>query len=383
MRFTDCHANVIMCSPSRAALLTGRYQQRSGVEFVLGPDPAKTPGMAADELTFAHLLQDAGYATGMFGKYHTGHIPHQSPNKMGFEVFRGQNGGMDHHSRFDRWGQGVWYHDERRVEDEEGYSTKLITDHALAFIEANRDRPFLCYVADWMVHFPWQGPSDPADFRKGVDNSAPEKKYGSVADRKRAYREMVEAMDGSVGRIIARLRELGLAENTFFFFSSDNGGHELVCNNEPLRGHKGSIYEGGHRVPGIAYWPGHVPSGQTCDETILLFDLMPTLLALSGIQSPPGRRLDGTNLLPILNGQPGLPERTLFWRQGRQKAARRGEWKLLHDPNGPRLFNLSTDLGETIDRAADEPGTVVCLQEELDQWEAELDAPATMEMNDE
>ncbi|NQT21327.1 MAG: sulfatase-like hydrolase/transferase, partial [Planctomycetes bacterium] len=188
VRFTDCHSNGCMCSPSRAALLTGRYQQRCGLEVVLGPDPAQSPGMSEHELTFAHLFRDACYATGMFGKYHTGHIPHQSPRKMGFDVFRGQNGGMDHHSRFNRWGEGVWYHDEALVEDEEGYSTELIANHALDFISANRNRPFLCYVADWMVHFPWQGPGDPVDFEKGVDNSAPDRKYGSVLDRKRAYR---------------------------------------------------------------------------------------------------------------------------------------------------------------------------------------------------
>ncbi len=375
MRFTDCHSNGIMCSPSRAALLTGRYQQRSGVEFVLGPDPSKTPGMATDELTFAHLFRDAGYATGMFGKYHTGHIPHQSPNQMGFEVFRGQNGGMDHHSRFNRWGEGVWYHDERIVEDDEGYSTELITDHALAFIDANRNQPFLCYVADWMVHFPWQGPNDPVDFRKGVDNSAPEKKYGSVVDRKRAYREMVEAMDGSVGRIIARLRYLEIEENTLFFFSSDNGGHELVCDNEPLKGHKGSIYEGGHRVPGIAYWPGRVPAGQTCDDTIMLFDLMPTLLALADIEAPPGRRLDGTNLLPVLNGQAKLPERTLFWRQGTQKAVRQGRWKLLVEGVRSRLFDLAADLGESRDISSEQPAIVNQLTQALAKWEAEMPPP--------
>jgi arylsulfatase A-like enzyme len=282
-----------MCSPTRAALLTGRYQQRSGVERVLGPDPGKTPGMPADELTFAHLFHRAGYATGMFGKYHTGHIPLQSPRKMGFDTYRGNNGGMDHHSRFNRWGEGSWYHNETLVEEEDGYSTDLITDHALEFVEDQRGCPFLLYIADWMVHFPWQGPGDPADFSKGVDNSGVDKKYGSVVDRKRAYREMVEAMDASIGRIGECLHDLGLSDNTFFFFASDNGGHELICDNRPLNGAKGSMLEGGHRVPAIAFWPGTFGEGIESDETVMLSDLFPTILETASIPKLGDRHLDG------------------------------------------------------------------------------------------
>ncbi len=374
VRFTDCHSNGCMCSPSRAALLTGRYQQRAGVEYVLGPDPGKTPGMGADELTFAHLLRNAGYATGMFGKYHTGHIPLQSPNKMGFDVFRGQNGGMDHHSRFNRWGEGVWYHDETLVEDEPGYSTDLIADHALEFITENRDQPFVCYVADWMVHFPWQGPNDPVDFHKDEDNSAPEKKYGSVPDRKRAYREMVEAMDKNVGRIMEHVRNLGLAENTFFFFSSDNGGHHLICDNEPLNGAKGSMLEGGHRVPAIAYWPGVVPPGVVNDETILLSDLFPTLLEIAGLARPEDRRLDGTSLVPLLTRGEPLPERLLFWRQGEQFAVRHGSWKYVEHLEGKGLFNLADDLAEIKDLSEQFPERVRAMKQAFADWCEDVDA---------
>jgi len=371
--FTDCHSNGCMCSPSRAALLTGRYQQRAGMEFVLGPDPKERPGMPDDELTFAHLFQRAGYATGMFGKYHTGHIPYQSPNKMGFEVFRGLNGGMDHHSRFNRWGDGVWYHDEALMKDEEGYSTELIADHALRFINDNKSRPFLLYIADWMVHFPWQGPNDPTDFKKGVDNSSPEEKYGSVPDKKRAYREMVEAMDASVGKIMSRLLDLGLSDNTFIFFSSDNGGHSQICDNAPLNGAKGSMLEGGHRVPAIASWPGRIEAGRRTGETTLLSDIFPTILDIASIPSPEGRHLDGHSLLPTLMGQGLLPERLLFWRQGEQWAVRDGPWKLVCHRGGKGLFNLQDDIGETMNRAEDQPDRVAAMREAFCAWCADVD----------
>lgn len=372
--FTDCHSNGCMCSPSRAALLTGRYQQRCGMEYVLGPDPKQRPGMPADELTFAHLFQQAGYATGMFGKYHTGHIPQQSPTKMGFDRFRGLNGGMDHHSRFSRWGEAVWYHDETLVENEEGYSTELIAKHALQFVAENQDRPFLLYIADWMVHFPWQGPNDPVDFRKGVDNSSVDKKYGSVPDRKRAYREMVESMDGSVGRIVDRVRALGLSENTFIFFASDNGGHGMICDNHPLNGAKGSMLEGGHRVPAIARWPGRIRAGGRIAATVLLSDLFPTILDMASIPHPEGRRLDGRSLLPELTGEGTLPQRLLFWRQGEQWAVRDGPWKFVVHADGEGLFNLEDDIGETRDLAAEHPDRVRTLHQAFDAWCQDVDA---------
>jgi arylsulfatase A-like enzyme len=330
--------------------------------------------MPPDELTFAHLFKGADYATGMFGKYHTGYIPYQSPRKMGFDIYRGNNGGMDHHSRFDRWGEGSWYHDETLVEEEEGYSTELITEHALDFIDLHRKEPFLLYVADWMVHFPWQGPDDPADFDKGVDNSSLERKYGSVVDRKRAYREMVEAMDGSVGRITGHLAELGLAENTFFFFASDNGGHELICDNRPLNGAKGSLLEGGHRVPAVASWPGRIREGVETDETVMLLDLFPTILDIASIPRPQNRQLDGVSLLPMMKGEDKLSDRFLFWREGDQLAVREGAWKLVVHRSGRGLYNLDDDLGETRDLSSMYPERVAAMRKEFEAWCRDVDA---------
>ncbi len=374
MRFTDCHSNGCMCSPSRAALLTGRYQQRCGVEYVLGPERMGVPPMPTHETTLAHMLRKAGYATGMFGKFHTGYMPSQSPRRMGFDIFRGMNGGMDHHSRFNRWGEGVWYHDETLVEDEPGYSTEVIARYALEFIDAHRAEPFFLYIADWMVHFPWQGPNDPVDFHKGEDNSAPEKKYGSVSDRKRACREMTEAMDNSVGQVVERLRALGLLDNTFIFFSSDNGGHQLVCENRPLNGAKGSMLEGGHRVPGIASWPGVVPGGACGNETVMLFDLLPTALDIAGIDPPAGRHFDGHSLRGVLKGEGVLPARTLFWRQGSQFAVREGHWKLFGQGESYRLFDVENDIGERNDLAEAQPARLKQMLTAYRDWRAAVDA---------
>ncbi|MHC4618621.1 MAG: sulfatase-like hydrolase/transferase, partial [Planctomycetota bacterium] len=246
MKFTDFHSNGPMCSPTRAALLTGRYQQRAGIEQVLGYVRDRKIGMAATEVTFAEALKSAGYATAIFGKWHTGHLPEYGPVRQGFDTFRGLYGGLDYHSHVNRVGRENWWKDEE-LAPEEGYVTELITAHAERFIEQHRDRPFCLYVPHFAVHFPWQGPNDKADFLPGVNNASPQKKYGSRKDRKNAYREMIESLDDSVGRIVDKIRRLGLERKTLVFFTSDNGGHELVASSGPLAGYKGSLLEGGHR----------------------------------------------------------------------------------------------------------------------------------------
>ncbi|MHC4573952.1 MAG: sulfatase-like hydrolase/transferase [Planctomycetota bacterium] len=246
MKFTDFHSNGPMCSPTRAALLTGRYQQRAGIEGVLGYVRARKIGMATTEVTFAEALKSAGYATGIFGKWHTGHLPEYGPIRQGFNTFRGLYGGLDYHSHVNRVGRENWWKNEE-LAPEEGYVTELITAHAERFIEQHEDRPFCLYVPHFAVHFPWQGPNDKADFLPGVNNASPQKKYGSRTDRKNAYREMIESLDDSVGRIVDKIRRLGLERKTLVFFTSDNGGHELVASSGPLAGYKGSLLEGGHR----------------------------------------------------------------------------------------------------------------------------------------
>jgi arylsulfatase A-like enzyme len=375
IRFTDFHSNGPMCSPSRAALLTGLYQQRVGVEYVLNHHARDYPPMDPGAYTIGHAFKKLGYATGFFGSHHTGYLPENSPLRLGFDEFRGLCGGMDHHSHVTRWGRPNWWHGEQLV-SEQGYATDLIAEHSMTFMETHRDRPFFLHVADFAVHFPWQGPHDAPVFHPGVDSNVGDRKYGGRADRGAAYREMVEAMDRNVGRIVARIEALGLAERTLFLFASDHGGHHLVANNRPLAGAKGSLLEGGHRIPVIASWPGVLSAGRLVEAPLLLMDLFPTFRDLCGVPVPGSLTLDGTSFWPLLvEGRP-LPERTVFWRMGEQKAARRGRWKLLVEGKQERLFDLTADLGETHDRKVEEPSILKHLRAELVAWEADVPPPS-------
>jgi len=371
MKFTDFHSNGPMCSPTRAALLTGRYQQRAGVETVLGFSKDKSYGMSLAEVTFAEVLKAAGYTTALFGKWHTGHLPEFAPTKQGFDMFRGLYGGIDYHSHVNRTGCENWWKNEK-LASEEGYVTELITRHAQQFIEENKNRPFCLYLPHFAVHFPWQGPKDKADFAVGVDNSSPEKKYGSRKDKKAAYKEMIESLDAGVGRIITTVKRAGLERNTLVFFASDNGGHKMVASSGPLSGYKGSLLEGGHRVPAIAYWPGKIKPRSVTHETVMTMDLFPTMAAAAGAKPPPDVKLDGVNLLGLLLEGKKLPQRTLFWRYKKNGVARAGPWKLLIRGKNHHLYNLDDDLGEKNDVAAIFPDKVETLKTEFFAWEKEV-----------
>ncbi len=369
MRFTDFHANGPMCSPTRAALLTGRYQQRSGIERVIGGFGSR--GLPLEAKTIAEYLRAAGYPTGMYGKWHLGYPPEELPTGQGFDDFWGHlYGDSDHHSRIDRNGNEDWWHKETLVK-EEGYNTYLINRHSLKFVEDHKDKPFFLYVPHSAVHFPWQGPGDKADRVKGVD--ATKIKHGSRKDQRVALGEMLGAIDAGVGQIVAKLRELGLDRRTLIFFTSDNGGYLSVSSNGPLRGEKGSMYEGGHREPAIAWWPGRIQPGTVCHETALTMDLLPTALELCGQSLPQGNdKLDGVSLVPVLSGK-NISERTLFWRMG-AKAVRQGVWKMVVKENKPELFNLADDLGEKNDLAGQNPEVVKRLSQSLAEWEKSVDA---------
>lgn len=378
VRFTDFHANGAMCSPTRAAFLTGRYQQRSGIEQALDV----TPGTGLrPQPTLASRLREAGYATGAFGKWHLGADPGMRAPDHGFDEFIGLlTGDGDYHSRIDRPGRPDWW---RGTEPwtEEGYTTELITRHAISFLERHRDRPFFLYVPHLAVHFPWQGPNDPADRVAGVDYRPGVAKFGTRSDKRAAFVEMVHALDHSVGRIRARLRELELERNTLVVFFSDNGGYTVdrggyvgVSSNGILRGQKGDMYEGGHRVPGLASWPGRIPAGVTSDATAMSMDWLPTLLELAG--ASPAREpwaSDGMSLVGHLTSGVGLPGRQLFWRQNERKAVREGPWKLVVAPSGTELYDLSADPGEKRDRAGGELARVAALSAALARWEQDVE----------
>jgi len=377
MRFTDFHANGPMCSPTRAAVLTGRYQQRCGIEGVLSVKSNRDTGMAPEEVTFAEVLNAAGYATACLGKWHLGYTVPFIPVNQGFDTFRGfMAGGSDYHSHINRSGEPDWWKDDKLV-PEEGYTTDLLTDHAIRFIKQNKDRPFCVYIPYQAVHFPFQGPDDEADRVIGGNYWSKAKygrRYDDVQDRKAAYKEMIESLDANVGRIVAAVRKLGLEQETLVFFTSDNGAYRWVGSNLPCRGQKTDLWEGGHRVPAVACWPGQIKPGTVSGETTMTMDLFPTMVAMAGAKLPKVLKLDGTSLLPLLLEGKKLPDRTLFWRFRKEHAVRKGPWKLLVRGENQYLFNLDDDIGEQNNLFETKPEMVEALRAEFLAWEKDVTA---------
>ncbi len=375
MRFTDFHANAPVCSPTRAALLTGRYQQRCGVEGVVTAKGHRETGMSLEALTFAEVLKEAGYRTALFGKWHLGYEASFNPVHQGFDEFRGYvSGNVDYHSHIDGEGYEDWW-DGSKLRPEKGYVTDLITEHGVRFIEQNADKPFCLYLPHEAPHFPYQGRNDPPERSPGGGKPT----HGRRTDQEGAYKEMIEAMDEGIGRIVDAVRRQGLERDTFLFFCSDNGAS--LGSNAPFQGTKSTLWEGGHRVPAIACWPGVVPAGGTTDACSMSADLFPTMAALAGASPPAGHTLDGVDLGPVLRGEGALAERDLFWAFNDASAVRRGDWKLLVNQGErkkqpgdgrARLYNLRDDPGESKDLSGEKPELVQALRKALGYWERKV-----------
>jgi len=384
MRFTDFHSNGAVCSPTRAALLTGRYPQRSGIEGVVYADPRRNRhhGLHVGEITFPELLKKAGYATGCFGKWHLGYRKLFNPIHHGFDEFRGYvSGNVDFQNHIDGTGVFDWWHGDRLDREDQGYSTHLITKHAVSFIERHKDKPFCLYIPHEAPHYPYQGPNDPPLRREGVRGQ----RGGLWNDRepahmKKAYAEMMIELDKGV----AALKKHGLETNTLVFFFSDNGATGPGSNGM-LRGRKGTLWEGGHRVPAVAWWPGKIEPGSTSDQTAMGMDLLPTMLDLAGVAPPPGHLFDGVSLRPVLFDGAALPKRDLFWKYGERKAMRMGPWKLVvgekelgaEPDQRVALFNVADDPGETQNHAGVQLGITSHMLETLEKWEMAVEAGAT------
>ncbi len=371
LEFADFHASCPVCSPTRAGLVTGRYQQRAGIPGVISAANHRDKGLDPSEITFARQLKAVGYATGIFGKWHLGYHPRFNPDQHGFDRFRGYvSGNVDYISHIDQTGVPDWWDNSTQI-TEEGYTTELITQHSVQFIEDNRDQPFCLYVAHEAPHYPYQVPGDRpvrAAGQKGVVK-------GTGSNVSAQYARMIEVMDEGIGEVVETVERLGLERDTFTFFFSDNGASP-EGSNAPFRGGKGSLWEGGHRVPAIAYWPGRIAAGQESDELTICLDLFPTLLSLADASVPAGHTVDGVDLSPLLFGGGRLRERTLLWTYGNQRAVRQGAWKLLVNPSGTEegtlLFNLDEEPGEEHDLAAAEPHHARALRAALSQWEEDV-----------
>jgi len=366
LRFTDFHSNGTVCSPTRAAFLTGRYQQRTGIHGVVTAANHRHTGLDLEETTFAEVVKSAGYKTAIFGKWHVGYLPEYNPVRQGFDEFIGYvSGNVDYHAHLDQTGQEDWWKQDELV-PENGYTTDLITDHGVEFIRRHSEEPFLLYLAHEAPHYPFQGRNDPPrytrDSGRTKDPVTPE-----------VYKEMIEVMDEGVGRIYQALKDEGLMENTFIFFFSDNGPASLGSAGA-LRGKKGQIWEGGHRVPAIAYWHGKIKSGGVSDLMAMGSDLLPTMAAISGAELPETLLLDGINLLPHMTANKVPEARPMFWATGKKLAIRQGDFKLITDDSFSdiSLYDLQTDLGEENDVAAVYPELVQELLEILKAWHEDV-----------
>lgn len=294
IRFTNFHSNGAVCSPTRAAFLTGCYQQRSGITGVLSAANHREKGLDPERFTsMASLLKQADYRTALFGKWHVGYDTKYNPTAHGFDLFKGfVSGNVDYQSHVDQTGVLDWWNGDG-IQNEPGYTTDLITRYGVQFIEDSQDTPFFLTLAHECPHYPYRGPNDIEDREPGV---CPERNliHGSRVDKEGAYVEMMQSMDQGIGEVVAALERTGQLENTLVFFFSDNGPAGIGSSG-PLRGGKGSLYEGGHRIPAAAMWPGVIPEGQTVDETILAMDIFATAASITGVGLNTKQNVDGVN----------------------------------------------------------------------------------------
>jgi arylsulfatase A-like enzyme len=362
-------------------LLTGRYQQRFGHEF---NPPGAGLGLPLTEVTIADRLRAAGYATGLVGKWHLGGAPEYHPLRRGFDEFFGFLDGA--HPYFPGADSRIMR--GTSVIEEKEYLTDALAREAVAFVDRHRAQPFFLYLSFNAVHTPMQA------------TDAHLRRFASIADGpRRTYAAMLAAMDKAIGRVVEALRSNRLEENTLIVFLSDNGGPTLPgttvngARNEPFRGSKRTTLEGGVRVPFVMKWTGTLPSGAVYEPPVIQLDLLPTALAAAGVRAEQAWGLDGVDLLPYLRGRvTGDPHDALCWRQGRQMAIRRGNWKLVRydravdeagvrsDPRATevtpeRLYNLASDPGETRDLAGREPEKVAELRRAWRAWDAGLAVP--------
>ena len=377
VKLTDFYA-APLCTPTRAALISGRYQQRVRLERALGSvGPALEQGLPATGHSLPQLLKNNGYRTALIGKWHLGYKPEFGPNAHGFDYFFGFLSGFIDFYTHTRGGDGQSDLFENTMPvQEEGYMTDLITTKAIRFIEQRAAEPFFLEVAYNAAHWPFQPPDH---YSKAANNGAFQGPADATPATRKDYAAMLERADAGVGQIVQKLDALGLTRNTLVIFTNDNGG-EWLSRNAPLFHRKDTLWEGGIRVPAIFRWPGRLPSGKTSAQAGITMDLTASILAATGTSVPAEARLEGMNILPILEGRAPQVERTLFWRINiptrQQRAVRRGDWKLLVDGDDLLLYNLRADIGERNDLAAQRPDLVATLRPLLSEWETDVDAEA-------
>ena len=369
--FSNAYVSGPVCSPSRAGLLTGRYQQRFGHECNIGGNYSKTDpeliGLNTNEKTIADLMKSEDYHTGMIGKWHLGEKKQFHPCNRGFKEFFGMlGGGSPYHAgkatKLLRNFENADYHSLP-------YLTDAFGDEACKFIEKNKEKPFFLYLSFNAPHTPMHARPDYLEEAK--ENFKTEQRAVNAA--------MTRSLDENIGKVMDKLKELGLEKNTLVIFTNDNGGaipYNASCN-DPFSGTKGTFLEGGIHVPFIAQWPDVIPKGKIFNEPVITLDILPTAIEVAGGELPVDRSYDGVNLLPYVQGKKkGHPHDALFWRLLHHGAVRKGNWKLIwFDDKPPRLHNLKDDIGEQVDLSEKFPNKVRELLSEFNKWQKELSEP--------
>jgi arylsulfatase B len=404
VRFTSGYVTAPNCSPSRAGLVTGRYGTRFGHEF--NPTGAKNCdpafGLPAGQKTLADHLQNAGYVTGLFGKWHLGATAAYHPYRRGFDEFFG----FLHEGHYfvpEPWkGVSTWLRRETlpgggkgcrtfgkvtysthmkysepdydadnpilrgsQPVDEKEYLTDALTREAVDFIDRHSDKPFFLFLTYNAVHSPLQGADKYMQKFKHIEDI-----------QRRIFAAMLANLDDSVGEITRKLRKEGLEKDTMLYFISDNGGptKELTSSNLPLRGGKGQLYEGGIRVPFMVQWPGRIPKGKVYQRPVITTDIFATTFAAAQVEIPKDKKLDSVNILPYIKGEKsGDPHDTLYWRQGNWRALRKGDMKVVKSRNGKwELYDLLNDISEKNNLAKKQPETLGKLVEEWNKLDAEM-----------
>ena len=405
MVFTDAYANAPNCAPSRACLMTGQYTPRHGIYTVGNPARGKAryrklipikneTTLPQEAVTIAEELAKAGYVSASMGKWHLGDPPKHGPCGQGFDLnVGGFSAGHPPHGYFSPY---------RNPQLEDGpkgeYLTDRLTDHAVKFIEDNRDKPFFLYLTHYAVHTPIQGKDNLVEKYEG--------KPGSQGQDNPEYAAMIDSVDRSVGRVLDTLDELDLSENTVVVFYSDNGGvggyrkwgikGAEITSQHPLRGGKGMLYEGGIREPMAIRWPGVVDPGSLCQTPVIGVDFYPTMLEIAGVRKTEGKVLDGRSILPLLTQTGDLDRGAIFWHfpaylQAGQNtwrttpagAIRQGDYKLLEffEDGRLELYNLQKDIGERHDLSSEMPEKTRELHRSLIEWRESVNAPVPTELN--
>jgi arylsulfatase A-like enzyme len=402
MVFTNAYSNAPNCAPARACLLSGQYSPRHGVYTVASSSRGKsklrklipienTTDLDSNIVTIAEALKPAGYVSVSIGKWHLGDDPQFGPIAQGFDVNVG-----GYSSGHPQKGYFVPYKNPELPDGPPGeYLTDRLTDEALNFIETNKDQPFFLYLPHYAVHTPLQAKEELIEKYKN--------KPGSNGQNNPKYAAMIESTDEGVGRILDKLDELELTEDTIIFFFSDNGGVRTITSNEPLRGGKGMLYEGGIREPMAVRWPGVVGPGTTSDTPVIGVDVFPTILEMAGVPTPEGKLLDGVSIVPLLKREGDLEREAIFWHfpaylQGKAEGARdphfrtrpagavrAGDFKLIEyfEDGDLELYNLADDISEQNNLADTMPEKAAELHRLMLDWRKEVNAPVPTELNPE